>query len=109
MLCKINGTPRIILNDTALPGGRRHGCRENGRTKIAGNKTGSSLKLFNKLGVCKIFENPCTLKAVLRDKAAIYRIISMEPQPEPQRDAALAPMAPAPNLMFNIGGLSKMS
>jgi hypothetical protein len=37
----------------------------------------------------------------------------VKPKTEPQRDAppadAPAPMAPAPSLMFNIGGLSKMS
>jgi hypothetical protein len=41
-------------------------------------------------------------------------IILVEPELEPQRVAtpasnAYAPTAPAPNLMFNIGGLSKMS
>jgi hypothetical protein len=30
-------------------------------------------------------------------------------EPEPQRDAAPAALAQAPNLMFNIGGLLKMS
>jgi hypothetical protein len=33
----------------------------------------------------------------------------VEPEPEPQRDVAMSPTALAPNLMFNIGGLSNSS
>jgi hypothetical protein len=61
-------------------------------------------------------DNPPILNIKFRAGAVRSIIILVEPEPEAQQDAALAlaPMAsaltaPSQNLMFNIGGLSKMS
>jgi hypothetical protein len=60
-------------------------------------------------------DNPPILNIKFGAGAVRSIIILMEPEPEAQQDAAQAPaptapalMAPAPNLMFNIEGLSKM-
>jgi hypothetical protein len=71
-------------------------------------------------------DNPPILNINFGARAARIIIILVEPEPETQQDAAQAPAPtapaptapaptapaltfPAPNLMFNIGGLSKMS
>jgi hypothetical protein len=64
--------------------------------------------------VCDIFDNPPILiikfgAGAIRDGVTNCIIIFAEPEPEPQLDAAPAPSALAPKLMFNVGGLSKMS
>jgi hypothetical protein len=60
--------------------------------------------------VCDIFDNPNILN--IKFGAGAARSIFILVEPEQQQDAvaapaltAQAPMAPAPNLMFNIGGL----
>jgi hypothetical protein len=46
---------------------------------------------------------------MLRAGAARSRIILVEPEPQCDAALVLAPVALAPTLMFNIGGLSIMS
>jgi hypothetical protein len=56
-------------------------------------------------------DNPPILNIKFGAGAVRSIIIVVEPEPEIQQDAAQAPAptAPATNLMFNIGGLSKMA